>query len=119
MAEILARAPPAVIPAGTPPMRASRLPPYLRLPILFVLNVGISLAFWEYVTSFLGHELGAISKVPQGQHELTPYEREHAPYEHHHLAPFVRLLYKFMVIWAGWWLRYDCKARWMIPNFSC
>jgi hypothetical protein len=104
MAEILARAPPAVIPTGAPPMRASRLPPYLRLPILFVLNVGISLAFWEYASSFLGPELGAISKKPD---------------EEHHLAFPVRLLYKFVVIWAGWWLRYDCKMAWNFAGFSC
>jgi len=93
--KIIDRTSPAVIPAGTPPMRASRLPPYLRLPVLLVLNLGISTAFWSYASPFLGNELGSVSKLP---------------HEENNLAPWVRVLYKFGVIYAGWWLRYDCKA---------
>lgn len=95
-AKILDRASPAVVPAATPPMRASRLPPYLRLPVLLVLNLGISSAFWTYASPFLGNELGVVSKNPD---------------EEETLAAWVRLLYKISVIWAGWWLSYDCKAH--------
>jgi hypothetical protein len=84
-------------------MRASRLPPYLRLPILLMLNIGFSLTFWSYASPFLGGELGAISKRPEEEHDL---------------AVGVRLLYKFGVIWAGWWLRYDCKTIFEFLSFS-
>lgn len=85
----------AVIPTSTPPVRASRLPTYLRLPILLVLNLGISSALWTYAAQFLGNELGVVSRQTIPDDILTPT---------------VRLLYKIGVIWAGWWLKYDCKT---------
>ena len=92
--KIIDRTSPAVIPAATPPMRASRLPPYLRLPVLLVLNLGLSSAFLSYASPFLGNELGSVSKLPDAENNL---------------APWVRVLYKLSVIWAGWWLSYDCE----------
>lgn len=90
------RTAPTVIPAGAPPLRASRLPPSLRLSILFVINFSISSLLLSYVPEYFGPQLGAISKAPEDADLLTP---------------ILRLGYKMGVIWAGWWLSYDCGLR--------
>ncbi|KAF2680320.1 hypothetical protein K458DRAFT_345354 [Lentithecium fluviatile CBS 122367] len=87
------RPPPAVIPSGTPPARR-RMPTWLRLPILLCLNLFLTMTLWSYAAPFMGHELGAISKVP-GQEEFAL------------LTPIPRLAYKIGVICTGWWLSYD------------
>jgi hypothetical protein len=87
------RASPAVIPIGTPPMKATRLPPYLRLFLLIALNLIISSTLWTTTANFLGNELGIVSKPEGGNVEAA-----------------ARLSYKIGVVWAGWWLSYDCKA---------
>lgn len=86
------RTAPTVVPAGAPPLRASRLPSSLRLSILFVINFSISSLLLSYVPEYFGPQLGAISKAPEDADLRTP---------------ILRLGYKMGVIWAGWWLSYD------------
>ena len=89
------RAPPTVVPNGAPPLRASRLPAHLRLPILLVLNLGLQSVLWTFTNNLLGNELGAVSKKP-GENDLV--------------TPAARLGYKMLVIWLGWRLKYDCTT---------
>lgn len=87
------RAPPTVVTNGTPPLRASRLPSRLRVPILIVLNWGVQNALWSVAENFLDPELGAITRT-----------------ENEWWSPYARLGYKVLIIFLGWYLRYDCKS---------
>lgn len=95
------RSPPIVITTGAPPLRPSRLPPHLRLPILLVLNLGLQSALWTFASNFLQNELGEISRKPDENDLVTPA---------------ARLVYKMVVIWLGWVLNYDCKRY---PELLC
>lgn len=99
--KITDRTSPAVIPKGTPPLKASRLPPQLRLPILLVLNLGLHSIFLTLTTNFLGEELGPVSK--RGDDAAI-------------IAPAARLVYKVAVIWLGWRLNYDCEMPFKTPR---
>ncbi|KAF2183059.1 hypothetical protein K469DRAFT_584140 [Zopfia rhizophila CBS 207.26] len=85
------RAEPAVVTSGAaPPLRASRLPPRLRIPILVVLSLSLRSALLPIATSFLGEELGNISKK-----------------EDDLLLGLFHLAYKILVLWLGWTVNYD------------
>lgn len=100
---VIERTSPAVVPAGVPPLRRSRLPTYLRLPILLVLNLGISSVLRAYSENLLGPELGAISKSTADRDLATPA---------------LLLVYKIFVIVLGWQLNYDCKMRSRCAHFD-
>lgn len=91
--KIIERDAPAVVTHGAnvAPLRASRLPPALRFPVLLALNFFIHSFLWSTVTEFLGTELGAVSKV---EDDLS----------------FVlgRLAYRIGVLWFTWKANYDC-----------
>ncbi|KAF2637312.1 hypothetical protein P280DRAFT_472462 [Massarina eburnea CBS 473.64] len=98
---LIERGSPTVVPASTsaPPLRqGSKLPPRVRLLILFVLNLGLHSALLTVTNNFLGNELGQIAKKPdrKGDEPLDLF---------YLLAP--RLGYKLAVVWLGWWLNYD------------
>lgn len=99
------RPPPTVIPRTS---RRARLPAFVRLPMLIILNTCLQSALWAAAENVLQPELGAISKHPQpvlaeeGFAELT--------------EPVVRLGTKIALISVAWQLRYDCKTRWMFSN---
>ena len=98
--KITDRTSPAVVPKGAPPLRASRLPTSLRLPILLVLNLCISGTLWTFTSNFLGNELGPISR--DDNDPIT--------------SPLARIVYKVFVIWLGWRLHYDCAMRSDAPS---
>lgn len=94
------RPPPTVIPRTS---RRARLPAFVRLPMLIILNTCVQSALWTAAENVLQPELGAVSKRPQpvlaeeGFGELT--------------EPMVRLATKIALISVAWQLRYDCKMR--------
>ena len=99
------RPPPTVIPRTS---RRARLPAFVRLPMLIILNTCLQSALWTAAENVLQPELGAISKRPQpvsvegGFSELT--------------EPVMRLGTKIALISVAWQLRYDCKARFLFIN---
>ncbi|KAK7183225.1 uncharacterized protein CC84DRAFT_1092114 [Paraphaeosphaeria sporulosa] len=90
------RPPPTVVPRAS---RRARLPSFVRLPMLIILNICLQSALWTGAENVLSHELGAVSKVPrpgqeqEGFGELT--------------EPIVRLVSKIALVSVAWKLRYD------------
>jgi len=84
---------PTVVPS--PALRA-RLPAFVRLPMLIILNIGLQTALWSTFVNYFGPELGAVSKRPD---------------ESDWIAPLLRLASKTAMVSIAWWLRYDCKTR--------
>jgi hypothetical protein len=94
---IIQRSEPNVVPrAHTAPAR-SRLPWFLRVPILVVLNLGIKSMLWTAAQNVLAPELGAISKIPTDEDVWSVY------------SPFARLAMNTATIAMNWWFNYDCK----------
>lgn len=94
--KVIDRTEPTVIPRTHTPMR-SRLPPVLRVPILFILNLGISTVLWSLASNFLNPELGAISRVPKEDDLITFY------------SPLARLAMRLATTWMTWYFNYDGK----------
>lgn len=87
---------PTVVPRTS---RRARLPAFVRLPMLIVLNVFLQSALWTGAENFLESELGAVSRVPR------PTRTEDAFGEL--TEPIVRLSTKVALISVAWELRYD------------
>jgi hypothetical protein len=101
---IIQRSEPNVVPrAHTAPAR-SRLPWFLRVPILVVLNLGIKSMLWTAAQNFLTPELGAISKIPSEEDVWSLY------------SPAARLAMNVATITMNWYFDYDCKYR---AAFAC
>lgn len=100
LSDMADRPPPTVIPRAS---RRARLPSFVRLPMLIILNICLQSALWTGAENVLSPELGAVSKVPrpgqdqEGFGELT--------------EPVVRLVSKIALVSVAWALRYDCKMR--------
>lgn len=91
------RAEPAVVTHTRAPVRRSRLPTVLRIPILVVLNMGINTALWSFVSNFLSPELGAVSKIPHETDNWSVY------------SPGARVVMRILTLWMQWYFNYDCK----------
>lgn len=95
------RSEPTVIPRAHAPVR-SRLPVFLRVPILVVLSLGIKSMLWSAALNFLAPELGAISKVPSETDMWSLY------------SPPARLAMNIATMTMNWYLNYDCKSHTII-----
>lgn len=88
------RSEPTVVPRAHAPVR-SRLPVFLRVPILVVLSAGIKSLLWSAVLNFLAPELGAISKVPRADDMWSFYS-----------VP-ARVAMNIATVTMNWYLDYD------------
>jgi hypothetical protein len=96
---IIERTAPVVVPrAHTSATSRSRLPWFLRVPILVVLNLGIKSMLWSAALNFLVPELGAISKIPSDTDVWSLY------------SPAARLAMNAATIGMNWYFDYDCKS---------
>lgn len=99
------RPPPTVVPRAS---RRARLPSFVRLPMLIILNICLQTALWAGAENVLSSELGAVSKVPQPNRDQDGFGE---------LAePLVRLVSKIALVAVAWELRYDCKTRRAAPR---
>ncbi|KAF1972017.1 hypothetical protein BU23DRAFT_469597 [Bimuria novae-zelandiae CBS 107.79] len=90
------RPPPTVVPRTS---RRARLPAFVRLPMLIILNIGLQSALWTGALNFLDPELGAVSKVPLPAGAEEGFEQLS--------EPIARLATKVALISVAWQLRYD------------
>jgi hypothetical protein len=98
------RPPPTVVPRAS---RRARLPSFVRLPLLIILNICLQSALWTGAENVLSHELGAVSKVPRPAQEQDGFGEL--------TEPVVRLVSKIALVAVAWELRYDCKTRAQAP----
>ncbi|KAF2020556.1 hypothetical protein BU24DRAFT_416226 [Aaosphaeria arxii CBS 175.79] len=88
------REPPAVVTnstkGATAPLRKSRLPVYLRLPLLVSLSLIIRSTLWTFASDLTQNELGFVSKRESETSAVVS-----------HLA------FKVLLLWAGWALKLD------------
>jgi hypothetical protein len=97
--KLIDRTEPVVVPrAHTTVTTKSRLPWFLRVPILVVLNSGIRSVLWTAAMSFLVPELGRISRVPSDEDFWSLY------------SPAARLAMNTATIGMNWYFDYDCKS---------
>lgn len=86
---------PAVVTNGatgaTAPLRKSRFPSKLRLPLLVSLSLLLRSVSWTAASDFTGNELGQISRKESDSSVV-----------------FAHLAYKIVVLWVGWGLELDC-----------
>lgn len=94
------RPPPTVVPRAS---RRARLPAFVRLPMLIILNICLQSALWTGAENVLDHELGAVSRIPQPGQEQDGFGEL--------TEPVVRLATKIALISVAWELRYDCKTH--------
>lgn len=92
--KVIERSEPTVIPRAHAPVR-SRLPVFLRVPILVVLNLGIKSMLWSAALNFLAPELGAVSKVPRETDMWSFY------------SPPARVVMNIATMTMNWYLHYD------------
>ncbi|OAK93787.1 hypothetical protein IQ06DRAFT_330528 [Phaeosphaeriaceae sp. SRC1lsM3a] len=92
--KLIERSEPTFIPRAHAPAR-SRLPGFLRVPILVVLSFGIKSMLWSAALNFLAPELGAISKVPSETDMWSLY------------SPPARLVMNIATMTMNWYLNYD------------
>ncbi|EAT77882.1 hypothetical protein HBI56_192340 [Parastagonospora nodorum] len=94
--KLIDRTEPVVVPrAHTTVTTKSRLPWFLRVPILVVLNSGIRSVLWTAAMSFLVPELGRISRVPSDEDFWSLY------------SPAARLAMNTATIGMDWYFDYD------------
>jgi hypothetical protein len=91
------RTEPHVVPRAHTTAVRSRLPWYLRVPILVVLNSGIKTLLWSFALNFLAPELGIISRIPQETDLWSVY------------SPAARLGMHAAIIGMNWYFQYDCE----------
>jgi hypothetical protein len=108
---IIERSEPNVVPRAHAATARSRLPWFLRVPILIVLNLGIKSMLWSAALNFLVPELGAISRVPSETDVWSLY------------SPAARLAMNAATIGMNWYFDYDCKfcdvfSMGMAANFA-
>ncbi|KAF1996504.1 hypothetical protein P154DRAFT_537877 [Amniculicola lignicola CBS 123094] len=84
------RGEPSVVPTSASPLRRSRLPTLLHVPILVVISLALRSALLPVATNFLGEELGAITK----REDDTRFA-------------LGALAYKVIIICLGWYAKYD------------
>jgi hypothetical protein len=96
--KLIDRTEPVVVPrAHTTASVRSRLPWFLRVPILVVLNAGIRSMLWTAALNFLVPELGRISKIPTEEDFWSLY------------SPAARIAMNAATIGMNWYFDYDCK----------
>ncbi|KAI8941251.1 hypothetical protein NX059_002483 [Plenodomus lindquistii] len=93
---IIEREAPAVVTHTHAPTRRSRLPSVVRLPMLIVLNMGISALLREYTQEFLAPEMGLVSKIPAHHEEIYSF-----------YSATARAALRVATIWTTWYLNYD------------
>jgi hypothetical protein len=96
--QLIDRTEPMVVPrAHTTVNVRSRLPWFLRVPILLVLNLGIKTMLWSAAGNFLVPELGRISKIPTEEDVWSLY------------SPAARIAMNAATIAMNWYFNYDCE----------
>jgi len=97
--QLIDRTEPVVVPrAHTTVTTKSRLPWFLRVPILVVLNSGIRSMLWTAAMNYLTPELGVVSKEPSDEDFWSLY------------SPAARLAMNTATIAMNWFFDYDCKS---------
>jgi hypothetical protein len=97
--ELIERTEPVVVPRAHATSTRSRLPWFLRVPILLVLNLGIKTMLWSVAGNFLVPELGRISKIPTEEDVWSLY------------SPAARIAMNAATIAMNWYFNYDCEYR--------